>query len=55
RWGFVAAVLISYSRIYLGLHYPSDILAGAVYGIIMATLALFLQRVIEGRRGRKPS
>lgn len=27
------AALVSYSRIYLGVHYPSDILGGAVLGI----------------------
>ena len=27
------AALISYSRIYLGVHYPSDIIGGAILGI----------------------
>jgi undecaprenyl-diphosphatase len=30
------AALVSYSRIYLGLHYPSDVLGGAVIGIVCA-------------------
>jgi len=30
----ILAFLVSYSRIYLGVHYPSDVLLGAVLGII---------------------
>jgi undecaprenyl-diphosphatase len=33
KWAlFITAVMISFSRIYLGLHYPSDVLGGAVFG-----------------------
>ncbi|MBN2776486.1 MAG: phosphatase PAP2 family protein [Bacteroidales bacterium] len=30
------AILVSYSRMYLGVHYPSDILVGAVVGAVVA-------------------
>jgi len=38
RWGvwpitFSAALVIALSRVYLGLHYPSDIFGGAVVGV----------------------
>jgi undecaprenyl-diphosphatase len=32
------ASLVSYSRIYLGIHYPGDILGGAAFGIILGFL-----------------
>ena len=32
----IYALLISYSRIYLGVHYPIDILVGAIFGTINA-------------------
>ena len=42
-WTLVAMVLwaamVSYSRIYLGVHYPADIVFGAVYG---GSIGLFL-------------
>ncbi|MEA3477144.1 MAG: phosphatase PAP2 family protein [Bacteroidota bacterium] len=34
------AVLISYSRIYLGVHYPGDVIVGGIFG---ATLGYILQ------------
>jgi undecaprenyl-diphosphatase len=36
------AGLIAYSRIYLGVHYPLDILCGAFAGILMGSLVYFL-------------
>ena len=36
----IYAFLISYSRIYLGVHYPIDILVGAIFGTINA-IALY--------------
>lgn len=32
----ILAVLISFSRLYLGVHYPSDVLIGAVSGTLIA-------------------
>lgn len=41
---FIWAIVVSYSRIYLGVHFPLDILAGAVFGFLIggffATLTL---------------
>ncbi|MCI8615451.1 MAG: phosphatase PAP2 family protein [Lachnospiraceae bacterium] len=37
-WFLVLAILISFSRLYVGVHYPSDVLAGAVTGIVCSYL-----------------
>ena len=41
KWGIIAyicAVLIAYSRLYVGVHYPTDVLAGAVIGTVCGIL-----------------
>lgn len=35
-WFFIAATIISVSRVIAGVHYPSDILGGALVGIAVA-------------------
>jgi undecaprenyl-diphosphatase len=36
NWLFAWAAVVSYSRIYLGKHYPLDIITGALCGILVA-------------------
>lgn len=36
------AVLVSYSRIYVGVHYPSDVLGGALIGMICVSCIVFM-------------
>ena len=45
---FLWACLSSYSRIYLGLHYPGDILVGALWGLLTGTFVYFGMTKITG-------
>ena len=41
---FIWALINSYSRIYLGLHYPGDILGGFVLGILLSILIYIIYK-----------
>lgn len=49
---YALAVLIAFSRLYNGVHYPTDVLAGAVLGTLVAVV---LRRMLGGRAGAPPA
>ncbi len=44
RWLWIWASLICYAQIYVGKHFPSDVIAGALLGIIAGT---FMAKIFE--------
>jgi undecaprenyl-diphosphatase len=52
RWPlFALAALVAFSRVYVGVHYPGDVLAGAVLGVVIATA---LRRLAAALRRSAP-
>ena len=41
------ASLVSYSRIYLGVHYPGDVFVGAVFGSLLGFIIFFLYKKLS--------
>lgn len=39
---FVWAAIVAYSRIYLGVHFPGDILVGGIIGVVAALVLFYL-------------
>jgi undecaprenyl-diphosphatase len=53
RWApafFLLAVAIGFSRVYNGVHYPLDVLGGAVLGLLLGGLVIALLRLEAARR-----
>jgi len=47
------AAIVSYSRIYLGVHYPLDVIGGAVLGILIGMLVFYLYRYTSKKLSNK--
>ena len=54
---FVLAVLVAFSRLYLYMHYPTDVFTSVIFGIIFGILGTAvvraIYRAIERKRGQK--
>ena len=50
---YIVALLIAYSRIYLGQHFPLDIGGGIIVSICSVSLSVFVQKWFERRRLEK--
>ena len=53
RLAIPLAVLIAFSRIFLFVHYPTDVLAGILLGTLAALLTYFAAKAIQKRQAEK--
>ena len=49
-WLFLWAALVAYSRIYVGVHFPGDVLVGTAIGIMVSTMVFVFYRKYKERR-----
>ena len=58
RYGIAALIfasLIAFSRLYLFVHYPTDVLAGICFGVLYAWIGRWIVEAIVKKHQQKPS
>lgn len=45
---WIWALLIIYSRVYVGVHYPGDVICGAIFGYLVGRIIFFFYQKTEG-------
>ncbi|WP_053405668.1 phosphatase PAP2 family protein [Persicobacter sp. CCB-QB2] len=52
KWMFLWAALVAYSRIYVGVHYPLDIIGGALVGLFAAWISFEIGVLLSKKFGK---
>ena len=49
----ILASLIAFSRLYVGIHYPTDVIAGIIIGIVSAVISVLIIKKYEDKKSLK--
>lgn len=50
---FIWAAIFAYTRVYLGVHYPGDILIGAIVGVLAALIGYYIALYLWSKFGQR--
>ena len=52
---YIFAIIMGLSRMYAYVHFPTDVLFGAIFGILFAITSYILEQMIFGKRTKAPA
>lgn len=52
-YALAVAFLMGFSRVYVGVHYPSDVLVGAVIGVLSGIISIYIYKRLDKRKESK--
>ena len=45
--GFICAFTVAFARIFVGVHYPGDILGGIVLGVLVSYFSVYIYKILQ--------